>query len=206
MTDTTSQGNVTTNLTDLYEGQYVTVSSQVMQVQSTNVDDSYDLVPVDLDNIILDLSNDYDLLQVLIAQATAKATDLSGLIIDWLRSYPDVQKQLTEQNTQINSLQTRVHDLTASKTELEQEVNTLQVDKTQLASDKSRLEKEISDLQAKLQEQSNEPSSAESGTQSEPTGQNLQSRSEAGTGTISQGNSSEAAKEDPNPSQSQTNP
>ena len=65
-----------TDLTNVHAGQYLALndggSSKIVQVQESNVADSYNLEPVDIENIDLDLSADYELLQTLVQNATAE--------------------------------------------------------------------------------------------------------------------------------------
>lgn len=67
--------NIDLDLTNVHDGQYVTVDDndgtvQIAQVQESSVDNSYNLNPIDIANITLDLSNDYDLLKTLVEETT----------------------------------------------------------------------------------------------------------------------------------------
>ena len=59
-----------TDLTNVHAGQYLALvdkgSLKIVQVQESNVADSYSLEPVDIENITLDLSDNYELLQTLV--------------------------------------------------------------------------------------------------------------------------------------------
>ena len=82
-----------TDLTNVHAGQYLALvdkdSLKIVQVQESNVADSYNLEPVDIENITLDLSDNYEVLQTLVQNATAEKLDISNLIIKWLKDYPN---------------------------------------------------------------------------------------------------------------------
>ena len=108
--------NIDLDLTNVHDGQYLTVDDndgtvKIAQVQESSVDNSYNLNPVDIANITLDLSNDYDLLKTLVEEATKEKLDLSGLIMAWLKQYPDLSAALLKTKTDLddaNKLLTRV--------------------------------------------------------------------------------------------------
>lgn len=133
--------NIDLDLTNVHDGQYLTVDDndgtvQIAQVQESNVDNSYTLNPVDIANITLDLSNDYDLLKTLVEEATKMKLDLSGLIMDWLKKYPDLSAELSNSKTELNdanklvaTYKSQVDELTDQNKELEKEINDLQAEK-----------------------------------------------------------------------------
>lgn len=101
------ENNVDLDLTNVHDGQYVTVDDndgtiQIAQVQESSVDNSYNLNPVDIANITLDLSNNYDLLKTLVEEATKEKLDLSGLIMAWLKQYPDLSAALLKTKTDLD--------------------------------------------------------------------------------------------------------
>lgn len=103
---------------------------KIVQVQESGVNDSYNLEPVDIENIDLDLSADYDLLQQLVASASSQKLDLSTLIINQLRSYPDQVKRLEDAknelsvaNQKVTDQEKAILDLQNEKQELEQEIS-----------------------------------------------------------------------------------
>ncbi len=138
----TDQIDFLNNLTDVHAGQYLALndggSSKIVQVQESGVNDSYNLEPVDIENIDLDLSADYDLLQQLVASASSQKLDLSTLIINQLRSYPDQVKKLGDAenslsvaNQKVADQEKTILDLQNEKQELEQEINDLKKEITQ---------------------------------------------------------------------------
>lgn len=121
------------DLTNVHAGQYLALvdggSLKIVQVQESNVADSYNLEPVDIENIALDLSDNYDLLQQLVASASSQKLDLSTLIINQLRSYPDQVKRLEDAknelsvaNQKVTDQEKAILDLQNEKQELEQEI------------------------------------------------------------------------------------
>ena len=129
----TDQIDFLNNLTDVHAGQYLALndggSLKIVQVQESNVSDSYNLEPVDIENITLDLSDNYDLLQQLVASASSQKLDLSTLIINQLRSYPDQVKRLEDAKNELSVANQKVIDqekaildLQNEKQELEQEI------------------------------------------------------------------------------------
>lgn len=135
------ENNVDLDLTNVHDGQYVTVDDndgtiQIAQVQESSVDNSYNLNPVDIANITLDLSNNYDLLKTLVEEATKEKLDLSGLIMAWLKQYPDLaaallktKTDLDDSNKLIATYKSQVDELTDQNKELEKEINDLQAEK-----------------------------------------------------------------------------
>ncbi|OXC15475.1 hypothetical protein [Lactobacillus crispatus] len=132
----TDQIDFLNNLTDVHAGQYLALndggSLKIVQVQESGVNDSYNLEPVDIENVDLDLSADYDLLQQLVASASSQKLDLSTLIINQLRSYPDQVKRLEDAknelsvaNQKVTDQEKAILDLQNEKQELEQEINEL---------------------------------------------------------------------------------
>lgn len=137
----TDQIDFLNNLTDVHAGQYLALndggSLKIVQVQESSVNDSYNLEPVDIENIDLDLSADYDLLQQLVASASSQKLDLSTLIINQLRSYPDQVKSLDDAKNELSVANQKaadqektILDLQNEKQELEQEINDLKKEKT----------------------------------------------------------------------------
>lgn len=129
----TDQIDFLNNLTDVHAGQYLALndggSLKIVQVQESGINDSYNLEPVDIENIDLDLSADYDLLQQLVASASSQKLDLSTLIINQLRSYPDQVKRLEDAknelsvaNQKVTDQEKTILDLQNEKQELEQEI------------------------------------------------------------------------------------
>lgn len=133
--------NIDLDLTNVHDGQYLTVDDndgtvQIAQVQESSVDNSYNLNPVDIANITLDLSNDYDLLKTLVEEATKMKLDLSGLIMDRLKKYPDLSAALLKTKTDLDdanklvaTYKSQVDELTDQNKELEKEINDLQAEK-----------------------------------------------------------------------------
>ena len=144
------ENNVYLDLTNVHDGQYVTVDDndgtiQIAQVQESSVDNSYNLNPVDIANITLDLSNNYDLLKTLVEEATKEKLDLSGLIMAWLKQYPDLSAELSNSKTELNdanklvaTYKSQVADLTDQNKELEKEINDLQAEKEKNQSSESK--------------------------------------------------------------------
>ena len=124
------ENNVYLDLTNVHDGQYVTVDDndgtiQIAQVQESSVNNSYNLNPVDIANITLDLSNNYDLLKTLVEEATKEKLDLSGLIMAWLKQYPDLsaallktKTDLDDSNKLIATYKSQVDELTDQNKEL----------------------------------------------------------------------------------------
>ena len=132
-----------TDLTNVHAGQYLALvdkgSLKIVQVQESNVADSYSLEPVDIENITLDLSDNYELLQTLVQNATAEKMDISNLIIKWLKDYPTISKNLAEAQNVAN--------------EKDKELNADAEQIQTLESKNQQLEKELADLkQAKSNE------------------------------------------------------
>ena len=132
-----------TDLTNVHAGQYLALvdkgSLKIVQVQESNVADSYSLEPVDIENITLDLSDNYELLQTLVQNATAEKMDISNLIIKWLKDYPTISKNLAEAQNLAN--------------EKDKELNADAEQIQTLESKNQQLEKELADLkQAKSNE------------------------------------------------------
>ena len=132
-----------TDLTNVHAGQYLALvdkgSLKIVQVQESNVADSYSLEPVDIENITLDLSDNYELLQTLVQNATAEKMDISNLIIKWLKDYPTISKNLAEAQNLAN--------------EKDKELNADDEQIQTLESKNQQLEKELADLkQAKSNE------------------------------------------------------
>lgn len=132
-----------TDLTNVHAGQYLALvdkdSLKIVQVQESNVADSYNLEPVDIENIILDLSDNYEVLQTLVQNATAEKLDISNLIIKWLKDYPTISKNLAEAQNLAN--------------EKDKELNADAEQIQTLESKNQQLEKELADLkQAKSNE------------------------------------------------------
>ena len=132
-----------TDLANVHAGQYLALvdkgSLKIVQVQESNVADSYSLEPVDIENITLDLSDNYELLQTLVQNATAEKMDISNLIIKWLKDYPTISKNLAEAQNLAN--------------EKDKELNADAEQIQTLESKNQQLEKELADLkQAKSNE------------------------------------------------------
>lgn len=139
-----------TDLTNVHAGQYLALvdkgSLKIVQVQESNVADSYSLEPVDIENITLDLSDNYELLQTLVQNATAEKMDISNLIIKWLKDYPTISKNLAEAQNLANE---KDKELNADA----EQIQTLESKNQQLESKNQQLEKELADLkQAKPNE------------------------------------------------------
>lgn len=142
--------NIDLDLTNVHDGQYLTVDDndgtvQIAQVQESSVDNSYNLNPVDIANITLDLSNDYDLLKTLVEEATKEKLNLSGLIMAWLKQYPDLSAALLKTKTDLDdsnkllaTYKSQVDELTDQNKELEKEINDLQAEKEKNQSSDSK--------------------------------------------------------------------
>lgn len=140
--------NIDLDLTNVHDGQYLTVDDndgtvKIAQVQESSVDNSYNLNPVDIANITLDLSNDYDLLKTLVEEATKEKLDISNLIIKWLKDYPTISKNLAEAQNLAN--------------EKDKELNADAEQIQTLESKNQQLEKELADLKAKPSEPATKP-------------------------------------------------
>lgn len=132
--------NIDLKLTNVRNGQYLTVdnndgTAQIAQVQKSSVNNSYSINPVDI--ATLDLSNDYDLLKTLVEEATKEKLDLSGLIMAWIKQYPDLSAELSNTKTELNdsnklvaNYKSQIDELTDQNKELEKEINDLQVEIT----------------------------------------------------------------------------
>lgn len=136
-----------TDLTNVHAGQYLALvdkgSLKIVQVQESNVADSYNLEPVDIENITLDLSDNYEVLQTLVQNATAEKLDISNLIIKWLKDYPTISKNLAEAQNLAN--------------EKDKELNADAEQIQTLESKNQQLEKELADLKAKPSEPATKP-------------------------------------------------
>lgn len=127
------------DLVVLHENQYVVVNGAISRVQSTNVSNYYDIEKVDAEDISVDLSDDYDLLQILLKAANDSELDISNLIIKWLKDYPTISKNLAEAQNLAN--------------EKDKELNADAEQIQTLESKNQQLEKELADLkQAKPNE------------------------------------------------------
>lgn len=127
------------DLVVLHENQYVVVNGAISRVQSTNVSNYYDIEKVDAEDISVDLSDDYDLLQILLKAANDSEIDISNLIIKWLKDYPTISKNLAEAQNLAN--------------EKDKELNADAEQIQTLESKNQQLEKELADLkQAKSNE------------------------------------------------------
>lgn len=140
--------NIDLDLTNVHDGQYLTVDDndgtvKIAQVQESSVDNSYNLNPVDIANITLDLSNNYDLLKTLVEEATKEKLDISNLIIKWLKDYPTISKNLAEAQNLAN--------------EKDKELNADAEQIQTLESKNQQLEKELADLKAKPSEPATKP-------------------------------------------------
>lgn len=181
------QGKLIQDLTNIHEGQYLALTDgnilKIVQVQESNVDDSYNLEPVDIENINLDLSSNYDLLQTLVKGTNNAQVDLSTLIIQWLQDYPVQIKAVADDKTTISNLQNSletanksVSDLKAKNDELTNEdiqltneniqlnkgINDLKAKNGELTNENTQLNKEINDLKAKINPAKPDPSQAKS--------------------------------------------
>lgn len=124
------------NLPTIHTGQYLALSDgeslKIVQVQESNVADQNLLVQVDIENVVLNLSDNYDLLQSLVTTASSQQIDLSQLIINELTNYPQLQDQLAAANksladaqSKIAELQSKITDLQGDNQELQDEINKL---------------------------------------------------------------------------------
>lgn len=117
-----NQSKLISNLPQIYTGQYLALSEndtlKVVQVQESNVADQNLLVEVDTENVVLNLNDNYDLLQSLVTTANSQQIDLSQLIINELTNYPQLQDQLTAANKSLADAQSEI-------TELQDEINKL---------------------------------------------------------------------------------
>lgn len=182
-TDNNKQFPFMQDLTNVHAGQYLSLvddgSFKIVQVQESNVNDSYTLEPVDIENINLDLSDNYDLLQTLVENATSEKLDLSALIIEWLKQYPTVVKSAQTQADTITQKDMTIKDLTANNQELTER--------------NQKLEKEINDLQTKKDNPTNnQPADKQQNNTSVPD-QNKN------VGTSSQDSSTDQSKANPAP-------
>ncbi|MBI1708252.1 hypothetical protein [Lactobacillus crispatus] len=137
----TDQIDFLNNLTDVHAGQYLALndggSLKIVQVQESNVADSYNLEPVDIENITLDLSDNYEVLQTLVQNATAEKLDISNLIIKWLKDYPTISEELTEaqnlaneKDKELNADAEQIQTLESKNQQLEKELAELKQAKT----------------------------------------------------------------------------
>lgn len=182
-TDNNKQFPFMQDLTNVHAGQYLSLvddgSFKIVQVQESNVNDSYTLEPVDIENINLDLSDNYDLLQTLVENATSEKLDLSALIIEWLKQYPTAVKSAQTQADTITQKDMTIKDLTANNQELTER--------------NQKLEKEINDLQTKKDNPTNnQPADKQQNNTSVPD-QNKN------VGTSSQDSSTDQSKANPAP-------
>lgn len=117
-----NQSKLISNLPQIYTGQYLALSEndtlKVVQVQESNVADQNLLVEVDTENVVLNLNDNYELLQSLVTTANSQQIDLSQLIINELTNYPQLQDQLTAANKSLADAQSKI-------TELQDEINKL---------------------------------------------------------------------------------
>lgn len=113
----------------IYTGQYLALSEndtlKVVQVQESNVADQNLLVEVDTENVVLNLNDNYDLLQSLVTTANSQQIDLSQLIINELTNYPQLQDQLTAANKSLADAQSKITELQSDNQELQDEINKL---------------------------------------------------------------------------------
>lgn len=137
-----NQSKLISNLPQIYTGQYLALSEndtlKVVQVQESNVADQNLLVEVDTENVVLNLNDNYDLLQSLVTTANSQQIDLSQLIINELTNYPQLQDQLTAANKSLADAQSKITELQSKITELQ--------------SDNQELQDEINKLNEKKQE------------------------------------------------------
>lgn len=128
------------NLPTIHTGQYLALSDReslkIVQVQESNVADQNLLVQVDIENVVLNLSDNYDLLQSLVTTASSQQIDLSQLIINELTNYPQLQDQLAAANksladaqSKIAELQSKITELQGDNQELQDEINKLNAKK-----------------------------------------------------------------------------
>lgn len=124
-----NQSKLISNLPKIYTGQYLALSEndtlKVVQVQESNVADQNLLVEVDTENVVLNLNDNYDLLQSLVTTANSQQIDLSQLIINELTNYPQLQDQLTAANKSLADAQSKITELQSDNQELQDEINKL---------------------------------------------------------------------------------
>ena len=117
------------NLPTIHTGQYLALSDgeslKIVQVQESNVADQNLLVQVDIENVVLNLSDNYDLLQSLVTTASSQQIDLSQLIINELTNYPQLQDQLAAANKSLADAQSKIAELQSDNQELQDEINKL---------------------------------------------------------------------------------
>lgn len=120
------------DLVVLHENQYVVVNGAISRVQSTNVSNYYDIEKVDAEDISVDLSDDYDLLQILLKAANDSELDISNLIIKWLKDYPTISKNLAEaqnlaneKDKELNADAEQIQTLESKNQQLEKELANL---------------------------------------------------------------------------------
>lgn len=123
------QSKLISNLPQIYTGQYLALSEndtlKVVQVQESNVADQNLLVEVDTENVVLNLNDNYELLQSLVTTANSQQIDLSQLIINELTNYPQLQDQLTAANKSLADAQSKITELQSDNQELQDEINKL---------------------------------------------------------------------------------
>lgn len=124
-----NQSKLISNLPQIYTGQYLALSEndtlKVVQVQESNVADQNLLVEVDTENVVLNLNDNYDLLQSLVTTANSQQIDLSQLIINELTNYPQLQDQLAAANKSLADAQSKIAELQSDNQELQDEINKL---------------------------------------------------------------------------------
>lgn len=124
-----NQSKLISNLPQIYTGQYLALSEndtlKVVQVQESNVADQNLLVEVDTENVVLNLNDNYELLQSLVTTANSQQIDLSQLIINELTNYPQLQDQLTAANKSLADAQSKSTELQSDNQELQDEINKL---------------------------------------------------------------------------------
>lgn len=137
-----NQSKLISNLPQIYTGQYLALSEndtlKVVQVQESNVADQNLLVEVDTENVVLNLNDNYELLQSLVTTANSQQIDLSQLIINELTNYPQLHDQLAAANKSLADAQSKITELQSKITELQ--------------SDNQELQDEINKLNEKKQE------------------------------------------------------
>ena len=118
------------NLPTIHTGQYLALSDgeslKIVQVQESNVADQNLLVQVDIENVVLNLSDNYDLLQSLVTTASSQQINLSQLIINELTNYPQLQDQLAAANKSLADAQSKIAELQSKITELQGDNQELQ--------------------------------------------------------------------------------
>lgn len=124
-----NQSKLISNLPQIYTGQYLALSEndtlKVVQVQESNVADQNLLVEVDTENVVLNLNDNYELLQSLVTTANSQQIDLSQLIINELTNYPQLQDQLIAANKSLADAQSKITELQSDNQELQDEINKL---------------------------------------------------------------------------------